>query len=120
MRSYMRKLVTCVLTVALLLAIVPTAHMATVVAEGGSSTIHWVFSSDGTLTISGTGDMENLGKEGKWTYTFSFRTGDVKTVVIKSGVTSIMESAFSGYSNLTSVSISNTIYFRNPQNPCVA
>ena len=64
----------------------------------------WSLSDDGTLTISGTGDMydyELLGTNTPWN---SLRS-QIKSVVIKDGVTSIGDCAFGGCISLTSVSI---------------
>jgi len=57
----------------------------------------WSLSSDGVLTISGSGDMEN--------YRYPFKPGwielNVKSVVIENGITSIANNAFSGCSALS-------------------
>ena len=67
--------------------------------------INWTF-SDGTLTISGSGDMENY-PDANATPWADFRN-DIKTAVIK-GVTSIGGSAFYDCNELTSVSISQSV-----------
>ncbi len=74
-----------------------------IVAEGTcGENLTWALDSEGTLTISGTGDMENYYHDNMpWT---SLR-GDLKAAVIEKGVTSIGESAFYECKALTSVSI---------------
>ena len=63
-------------------------------------------SDDGTLTISGTGDMPNYGDyKAPW-----YNDRDkIKTVVIEDGVTNIGNSAFEICFNLTSVEIPNSV-----------
>ncbi|MCR5122473.1 MAG: leucine-rich repeat domain-containing protein, partial [Ruminococcus sp.] len=58
------------------------------------------------LTISGTGDMDDysLGRS-----PFLFFSDDVTKVVVSSGVTSIGDSAFYGFSNLQSLTLASTI-----------
>ena len=64
--------------------------------------VTWKLTSEGTLTISGTGDMADFEWDGTPWYSVS---SQVKSVVIKDGVTSIGDCAFGGCISLTSVSI---------------
>ncbi len=66
--------------------------------------ITWNLSEDGTLTISGTGDIP--GSAGAPWYS---RFYEIKKVIIKDGVTNIGENAFSHYTALTSVEIPNSV-----------
>ena len=67
---------------------------------------------DGTLTISGTGPMEDYvgspWSEGE-TAPWYVENSQIITVIIETGVTSIGNSAFAYYSNLTSVSIPTSV-----------
>ena len=70
--------------------------------------VTWKLDSEGTLTISGSGDMDN--------YELSTLNGspflectDIKKVIISNGVTSIGKEAFYGCSRLTSVMMSDSI-----------
>ena len=63
--------------------------------------VTWTLSGDGTLTISGTGDME----DSPWLS----QSDEIKKVVIKDGVTSIGGGAFDGCSGLTSLTIPNSV-----------
>ena len=61
--------------------------------------------TNGVLTLSGTGNMEELnGRVYPW-----LSSKSIKTVIIEPGITNIGTMAFSGLSNLTSVSIPDTV-----------
>ena len=63
----------------------------------------WMLTQDGTLTISGTGEMEYY--HGADTAPWCKNREDIINVVVTSGVTSIGESAFYGCNSLTSITI---------------
>ena len=68
--------------------------------------VRWVLTGEYpnyTLTITGTGDMENFATTSSRPW--NSYAGDIKTVVIVNGVTSIGKQAFNGCSNLTSITI---------------
>lgn len=70
--------------------------------------IKWEISNDGTLTISGTGNMTDYNisrKKSPW----NSRSNEIKKVVIKDGVTNIGSYAFYLCGNLTSVTIPNSM-----------
>ena len=65
---------------------------------------------NGVFTVSGEGDMPDYNAKGEvspWTYDV-FR-GDPTTVIIEEGITSISYMAFSGYLNITSVSLPSSL-----------
>jgi len=64
----------------------------------------WTLTSDGTLTISGTGEMTYCSTYPWWSY-----KDTISKVVLNSGVTSISNLAFSNYTALTEVIIPNTV-----------
>ena len=85
------------------LGLVDTAWAAETANSGTcGDNVTWRLSDDGVLTISGTGDMADFEWDG--TPWYSVRS-QVKSVVIKDGVTSIGDCAFGGCISLTSVSI---------------
>ena len=87
------------------------ADEAGIIAEGDcggyGADVRWALSTDGTLTISGTGQMADYwsGDLPPW----SVYRGQIRTVEIEAGVTSIGNSAFSGCSGLTNVTISGSV-----------
>ena len=85
---------------------------------GDGSNLTWTLMDDGTLTISGEGNMAYYG--------YSFDTnpilppwydyrGDIKRVVIDEGVTGIGSNTFSEHTNLALVSISGSVAYVNSQ-----
>ena len=62
----------------------------------------WSYDSNGKLTISGTGEIEGS----PWR---PDHYDDIKTVVIKNGITNISESAFRNCFHLQSISIPNSV-----------
>ncbi|MCD8145467.1 MAG: leucine-rich repeat domain-containing protein [Oscillospiraceae bacterium] len=66
----------------------------------------WVLDSDGTLTISGTGDMSNwINYDAPW---YSYRSS-ITSVTIGDGVTSIGSYAFWKYYGLTTITLPDSI-----------
>ncbi len=70
--------------------------------------VTWTLDAKGVLTISGTGKMEVEPDEYS-PVEWSDYADQIKSVVIKPGVTSIVNSAFSVCVNLTSVTIPNSV-----------
>ena len=106
-----KRLLSFVLAVLMIASLLPATALAaeaaasgTCGAEGDGSNLTWTLDSEGTLTISGTGAMENyFSDDAPWT------AQEVKTVVIDNGVTSIGGFAFDGCHNLTNVTISDSV-----------
>lgn len=76
--------------------------------EGGESSVKWTLDSEGTLTISGSGAMEDYYRMDRVPWYDNYSTA-VKKVVINDGITHIGFYAFVKCSNLTSVSIPNSV-----------
>ena len=79
-------------------------------AESGTcgDNLTWTLDDEGTLTISGTGDMKNWPQYSNDTPWFNNKL-DIKKLVIQSGVTSIGKSAFNNCCNLADVDIPNSV-----------
>ena len=96
----MKKLICILVALLLLLGSLPAsaAWAATIVDSGtcGDDLI-WSLDSDGLLTISGNGAITSN--------TWNKYSQDIKTIVVGEGITRIPESAFSGCSNLESVTL---------------
>ena len=94
----MKKLALFLAVVLLLAAALPVEALAAkTVASGKYGKLNWTLDKDGVLTISGKGKMPN--GEAPW------RGYDFSKAVIKAGVTSIGNGAFSVCESLTSVTI---------------
>lgn len=89
-------------------------------AEGNESSVTWSLDSEGTLTISGTGAMADYELVLEYPYHYTtpwhdtdndgkYQNSNIKKVVVEEGVTHIGNSAFKDFTELTSISISNTV-----------
>ena len=109
-----KRLLSILLTAVLLLSAVPlglvdTAYAAETVRSGAcGDNVTWKLTSDGTLTISGKGDMADYDKRTAPWFNYSVRSR-IKSVTIEDGVTSVGKGAFNGCDNLTSVTIPNSV-----------
>ena len=102
----MKKVWAILLAAALLLALAAPAVAADTVANGNcGDNLTWTLDSEGTLTISGTGEMWDYEPTGEDMPPWCEYWSELNTLVIRDGVTSIGDWAFSYYYSLTSVSI---------------
>ena len=87
------------------LILLPTETQATEATSGTcGDNLTWVLADDGTLTISGTGDMANYDENSNLA-PWSAKQDQITSVVIEDGVTSIGDSAIYNCIELTSVTI---------------
>ena len=79
--------------------------------------ISWVL-EDGTLTISGTGDMLHYTDPNGWLdptnpmldgYTWHYNGNDIISIVVEEGITSLEEIAFHGLKNLSQVTLPTSL-----------
>ena len=97
----MKRFLGTLLCLCMLLTLLPVNALAAETVSSGScgSNLTWELDSDGTLTISGTGEMNYYYTP--WRANYS----RIKKVILKNGVTSIGDYAFRDCSNMTSVTI---------------
>ena len=97
-----KKILGMALTLCVLAAFLPSVNAATVASGEAGYNAEWVFSDDGTLTISGTGNVYN--------YTpFSDYQSNINKVIIKKGITSIGGWYFFMCTNLRDVEIADSV-----------
>ena len=116
----MKKRLLSILLTVLLLCAVPLVLVDTAYADIGTcgDNVTWKLTSDGTLTISGKGAMDNYKFDGYDYLANSYYYTDapwdtyryhIKSVVIENGVTSIGDRAFYGCVNLSNVTIPSSV-----------
>ncbi len=112
MNGNLKKITAALLALVFLLALLPAEAAAATSGSCGAN-LRWTLDSSGVLTISGTGDMTNfsLGVEPPWYY----MRDQIKTVIIKNGVTGIGSLAFYECSSLTSVTIPSSVTYISSQ-----
>ena len=89
-----KKLLCTLLALGMLLSLLPvTVFAAGPTASGSHLGLNWKLTSDGTLTVSGSGDMPDFFADRNGTPWYSYNN-DIKKIVVKSGLTSIGEAAF--------------------------
>ena len=106
----MKKRALClILTLCMVVSLLPMgASAAETVKSGTCGDVKWTYDSEGLLTISGTGEMEDYPYSGYQYPSYLYQT-TIKRVVIESGVTSIGECAFFGCGSLESVTIPDSV-----------
>ena len=112
MKTRKLRILSALLALAMLFALMPTAAFAaddepptsgTCGAEGNENNVHWTLDSDGTMTISGTGEMADYDKKPQ---PWADQRDNIKKLVVENGVTSIGDSAFRGCINLKNIDLS--------------
>ena len=104
-----KRIVSIVLALCLILGAVPVKGLAASgpeIVDSGvcGENLTWTLDSNGLLTISGTGDMDNFF-EPPW------YTQEVHSVAIEEGITSIGSYAFYGCKKIKEIKISQTVKF---------
>lgn len=106
-----RRILSVVMALSLVLGLIPTLAPQAGAAEVSSGTcgenLTWTLDAEGTLTISGTGEMAKVNTFVEWEW-HEIRE-DIKKVVFDPGITSIGREAFAQCDNLESVSIPSSV-----------
>ena len=119
MKTRKLRLLSALLALAMLLALLPTTAFAdnahatsgTCGAEGDGSNVTWKLDSDGTLTISGNGEIKDTSENSlRWLWLYP---DEIKKVIVKNGVTRIGRYDFYNCTNLTEVDLSNVQTLKN-------
>ena len=84
-----------------------TLHCSPVTVTWGD--LSWTLDDEGTLTVSGSGEMNNYVDDSYEPVPWLQYLDSIKKVVIESGVTSICNDAFYSCSSLTSVTIPSSV-----------
>ncbi len=108
----MKKILTSLLAFVMVLGLIPVIPMTSQAAATGGTcgaNLTWKFNdSTGTLTISGTGAMDNyISSRAQW---YSYESS-IKKVVVGQGVTSIGAYAFYECKGLTEITIPDSVTF---------
>ena len=109
-----KKQISSILVITILLSIFNVSVFAETTTNNDNSfsgtcgdNLTWTLDEDGTLTISGSGDMKNFaaGSPAPW----KSQRDKIKKVIICSGITSIGDLAFNPCSAMTEVSLPDTL-----------
>ena len=102
----MKKLLSITLVLAMLLSVLSLGALTASAAYSGTwGDLSWTLDDEGTLTISGEGEMDDINDGDAWC---SYKN-IIKTVVIEDGVTTIGDGAFSDCDALESVKIPDSV-----------
>ena len=101
-----RRIISMMFVLCMVLTWIPAQAFASEVDSGScGDDVRWVLDDTGTLTISGTGDMERNSSYMPW----DDYTDQILRVVIEPGVTGICSKAFYCCSQMTAVTIPDTV-----------
>ena len=105
--KHIKRFLSGLLVLCLMASMIPVTARA---AESGTcgKNLTWTLSNDGTLTISGTGAMDNFYPYENYP-SWDGYAYQIRKVIIESGVTSIGSDAFRYCSSLTNISIPNGV-----------
>ena len=102
-----KRMLSTLLALCIVLALLPMTALAAETSGSCGENVTWSY-SDGTLTIEGTGEMDDYYM-GHGLRPWEDYSGEIHTVVIGDGVTRMGTVAFYNFTNLTSVTIGSNV-----------
>lgn len=103
-----RSFLAILLCLSMLIGMMPTAYaQTTVVSSGSLGEVNYKLTSDGLMTISGTGSTGDYSNANKLPY-YSYMTA-IKKVVVENGVTHLATRLFYGASAMESISLPQSV-----------
>lgn len=101
-----KRILSVIMAISMLMSFLPVIANAASSGECGAygNNLTWTLDDNGTLTISGIGEMKKMS-----VYESVWDRDSIKKVVINNGATNVGEYAFAGCSNLTKVIIPSSI-----------
>ncbi len=104
----MKKFLSIMLAIFMIVSTVPMVLASAAVAEGTAGEgITWVLDSDGTLTVSGTGAISTSWYEPPW----EEYNDSITSIVVEEGITEVPDTAFVYAENLVTVSLPSTLTY---------
>ena len=98
-----KRILSMTLVWVMLLSFIPVIASAATSGRCGAN-LTWMLDDDGTLTISGTGDMYDYYYDSPF-----YKNSSIKSVIIENGITSIGTTAFMQCDSLESVTIPDSV-----------
>lgn len=114
MKKKCSKFLSVITAMLMLASVIPLSASAETVIDSGQcgEDVTWELDSEGTLTVSGTGDMWGTEPENEnSTAEYDEYKQQVKKIIVTEGVTGIGEGAFNNFRILESVTISEGVTF---------
>ena len=103
----MKRILSLFIAAIIMIFALPSVYSATVAASGScGNNVTWSLSSDGTLTISGTGEMTDYSYGG---WPWESRKTQIKKIIINDGVKYLGYAAFAFLDNLVEVQVPGSV-----------
>lgn len=103
-----KRILSTLLALCMALVLLPGGALAAETSGTCGENLKWALDSAGTLTISGTGEIEDYGDKGEVVPWYD-HISKIKVVKIESGVTGIGQATFFDHGSLISVTISSSV-----------